>query len=51
LQCLVRKVQSLCLMHDTTRGLDSLAPQLLEKLNLASTKPQLASILQSYASL
>ena len=35
---------------DTTRGLDKLAPQLLEKLNFASTKPQLASILQSYAS-
>jgi hypothetical protein len=34
---------------DTTRGLDKLAPQLLEKLNFASTKPQLASILQSYA--
>jgi len=34
---------------DTTRGLDRLAPQLLEKLNFASTKPQLASILQSYA--
>ena len=35
---------------DTTRGLDRLAPQLLEKLNIAKTKPQLASILQSYAS-
>ena len=34
---------------DTTAGLDRLAPQLLEKLNFASTKPQLASILQSYA--
>jgi hypothetical protein len=34
---------------DTTRGLDRLAPQLLEKLNRAKTKPQLASILQSYA--
>jgi hypothetical protein len=36
-------------MLNTTRGLDKLAPQLLEKLNFASTKPQLASILQSYA--
>ena len=35
---------------DTTRELTSLAPGLLEKLNLASTKPQLASILQSYTS-
>ena len=34
---------------DTTRGLDRLAPLLLEKLNAARTKPQLASILQSYA--
>jgi hypothetical protein len=34
---------------DTTAGLDRLAPQLLEKLNIAKTKPQLASILQSYA--
>jgi hypothetical protein len=34
---------------NTTAGLDRLAPQLLEKLNFASTKPQLASILQSYA--
>jgi hypothetical protein len=34
---------------DTTAGLDKLAPQLLEKLNIAKTKPQLASILQSYA--
>jgi hypothetical protein len=34
---------------DTTAGLDRLAPQLLEQLNFASTKPQLASILQSYA--
>ena len=34
---------------DTTRGLDRLAPLLLEKLNAAKTKPQLASILQSYA--
>ena len=34
---------------DTTAGLDRLAPQLLERLNIASTKPQLASILQSYA--
>jgi hypothetical protein len=35
---------------NTTAGLDKLAPQLLEKLNIAKTKPQLASILQSYAS-
>ena len=34
---------------DTTKGLDNLAPGLLEKLNYANTKPQLASILQSYA--
>jgi hypothetical protein len=34
---------------DTTRGLDGMAPLLLEKLNVAKTKPQLASILQSYA--
>ena len=34
---------------DTTKGLDSLAPGLLEKLNIAKTKSQLASILQSYA--
>ena len=33
---------------DTTAGLDRLAPQLLERLNMAKTKPQLASILQSY---
>ena len=33
---------------DTTRVLDSLAPGLLEELNFASTKPQIASILQSY---
>lgn len=35
---------------DTTSGLDKLAPQLLDKLNMAKTKPQLANILQSYAS-
>jgi muramidase (phage lysozyme) len=35
---------------DTTRGLDGLAPLLLDKLNIAKTKPQLANILQSYAS-
>lgn len=35
--------------HDTTKGLDILAPGLLEQLNYAKTKPQLASILQSYA--
>ena len=33
---------------DTTEGLDRLAPGILEKLNVAKTKPQLASILQSY---
>jgi hypothetical protein len=34
---------------DTTRGLDRLAPQILEKLNRAKTKPQLANILEFYA--
>jgi len=34
---------------DTTRGLDHMTPLLLEKLNAAKTKPQLARILQSYA--
>jgi hypothetical protein len=34
---------------DTTAGLDRLAPGILEKLNVAKTKPQLASILQDYA--
>jgi hypothetical protein len=34
---------------DTTAGLNELAPNLLEYLNAAKTKPQLASILQSYA--
>lgn len=34
---------------DTTKGLDFLAPNLLEYLNAAKTKPQLMSILQSYA--
>lgn len=34
---------------DTTAGLDRLAPGILEKLNIAKTKPQLSSILQSYA--
>ncbi len=33
---------------DTTRGLDHMAPRLLEKLNAAKTKPQLMKILQSY---
>jgi len=33
---------------DTTAGLDRLAPQLLERLNMAKSKPQLSSILQSY---
>jgi hypothetical protein len=35
--------------YDTTRGLDSLAPRLLDKLNIAKTKPQLARILEFYA--
>jgi hypothetical protein len=35
--------------HNTTKGLDSLAPGLLEKLNFAKTKPQLANILQEYS--
>ena len=34
---------------DTTTNLDRLAPGLLEKLNIAKTKPQVASILQSYS--
>jgi len=34
---------------DTTRGLDSLAPNLLEYLNAAKTKSQLMGVLQSYA--
>lgn len=34
---------------DTTKGLDFLAPNLLEYLNAAKTKPELMSILQSYA--
>jgi hypothetical protein len=34
---------------DTTKGLDFLAPNLLEYLNAAKTKPQLMRILQSYA--
>ena len=34
---------------DTTRGLDSLTPNLLDHLNAAKTKPQLMSVLQSYA--
>ena len=33
---------------DSTKGLASLAPNLLEKLNAAKTKPQLMKILQSY---
>jgi hypothetical protein len=33
---------------NTTAGLDRIAPGILEKLNVAKTKPQLASILQSY---
>jgi hypothetical protein len=50
LLCLVRKDPEFVFDADTTAGLDRLAPQLLEKLNIAKTKPQLASILQSYAS-
>jgi hypothetical protein len=34
---------------DTTKGLDFLAPNLLEYLNAAKTKSQLMSVLQSYA--
>ena len=34
---------------DTTKGLDFLTPNLLEYLNAAKTKPELMSILQSYA--
>ena len=34
---------------DTTRGLDSLTPNLLDHLNAAKTKPQLMGVLQSYA--
>lgn len=34
---------------DTTKGLDTLTPGLLEQLNIAKTKPQIASILQYYA--
>jgi len=34
---------------DTTKGLDFLAPNLLEYLNAAKTKTQLMSVLQSYA--
>ncbi len=33
---------------DSTKGLSSLAPNLLKKLNTAETKPQLMKILQSY---
>lgn len=33
---------------DTTKGLDSMVPGLLEQLNAAKTKPQLASILKTY---
>jgi hypothetical protein len=43
------KGQEFVFDYDTTRGLDSLAPLLLDKLNTAKTKPQLANILQSYA--
>lgn len=35
---------------DTTAVLDKLAPGMLERLNLAETKPQIDSILQSYMS-
>jgi len=34
---------------DTTKGLDSLAPNLLQYLNAAKTKSQLMGVLQSYA--
>jgi hypothetical protein len=34
---------------DTTAGLRQSAPGLLERLNMAKTKPQLMSILRSYA--
>jgi hypothetical protein len=34
---------------DTTKSLDGLAPGLLEKLNMAKTKKDVSSILQSYA--
>jgi len=34
---------------DTTRGLDSMTPNLLEYLNAAKTKSQLMGVLQSYA--
>ena len=33
---------------DSTKGLASLAPNLLEKLNAAKTKPQLMKVMQSY---
>ena len=33
---------------DTTAGLDSMTPKLLDRLNLAETKPQLMNVLQSY---
>jgi hypothetical protein len=33
---------------DTTKGLDSMAPLLLDRLNTASSKPQLMNVLQSY---
>jgi len=33
---------------DTTRGMDTMAPGLLEQLNAAKTKPQLAGILKTY---
>lgn len=35
---------------DTTKGLDQMAPNLLDSLNIAKTKSQLAGVLQSYAS-
>ena len=34
---------------DTTKGMDQMMPGLLEHLNAAKTKPQLASILSSYS--
>jgi murein DD-endopeptidase MepM/ murein hydrolase activator NlpD len=33
---------------DTTKGLDSMAPLLLDRLNTASSKPKLMNVLQSY---
>ncbi len=35
---------------DTTRAVDSFAPNLLQKLNIAKSKPEIAKILESYTS-